>query len=105
MAGLLRIQFSIQFSRAIFLAAAILLAAIAAGHAQTPEQVFALGASSHPISAWIVVPIALMAMTALIVLCARFIRNNPATDAEMRGEAGDRPITPIPGSDGHIHFH
>ena len=102
MVGLLRIQ----LSRAVFLAGAILLAAIAVGRAQTPQEVFANDAGSHPMSAWIVVPVALILMTALICLCARFVRRNDYIDAQMRDEAGDRPVTPIPDGDGHIHhFH
>lgn len=101
MVGLLRIQ----LSRTVLLAGALLLAVVAAGHAQTPEQVFETAASWHPISAWIVVPIALIAMFGLICLCARLVRNNPYADAAMRDEAGDRPITPIPDGSGHIHFH
>ncbi len=90
MVSLLRMQ----LSRAIFLAGAILLAAIAAGHAQTPQEVFANAAAWHPMSAWIVVPIAFILMSALIWVCSRFIRNNPEIEAQMRLESGDRSVIP-----------
>ena len=101
MVGLLRFQ----ISRAIFLTGAMLLAAIAVAHAQTPEQVFVTAASSQPMSAWFVVPAAIIGLLIVICVCAKFIRNDPCIDAQMRGEAGDGPMTPLPGADGHIHFH
>ncbi|MFZ1989625.1 MAG: hypothetical protein WAW96_07610 [Alphaproteobacteria bacterium] len=101
MVGLLRFQ----LSRALFLTGAVLLAAIAAAHAQTPEEVFGSAAPSHPLSAWFVVPTAIIGLLAIICLCAKFIRNDPRADAQIRAEAGDGPMTPFPGADGHIHFH
>ena len=101
MVGLLKFQ----LSRAILLAGAILLGAVAACWATTPDQVFASAAASHPMSAWIAVPAAIIGLIIAIVLCAKFVRNNPEIEAQMRAEAGDKPITPVPGADGHIHFH
>ena len=101
MVGLLKFQ----LSRAILLAGAVLFAAGAACWATTPDQVFASAAAWHPMSAWIVVPAAIIGLLVIIGLCAKFVRNNPEIEAQMRAEGGDRPITPVPGADGHIHFH
>ena len=101
MVGLLKFQ----LHRAILLAGALLLAASAACWAKTPAQVFASAASSHPMSAWIAVPAAIIGLIVVIALCAKFVRNDPEIEAQMRAEAGDKTVTPIPGHDGHIHFH
>jgi hypothetical protein len=101
MVGLLKFQ----LYRAAALAGIILLSAGVACWAQTPEEVFANASASHPMSAWIAVPIGIGVLIAIIALCAKFVRNDPCADAAMRGEAGDRPITPIPDGTGHIHFH
>ncbi|HXZ67077.1 MAG TPA: hypothetical protein VEH07_00655 [Alphaproteobacteria bacterium] len=106
MVGLLKFQLSraILLAGVILLAGAVLLAASAAW-ATTPDQVFASAASWHPMSAWIAVPAAIIGLIVIICLCAKFIRNDPYAEAQMRGEAGDGPMTPLPGADGHIHFH
>jgi len=96
MVGLL----NFQISRALFLALAIVLVASAACWAGTPGSI-----GSHPMSALIAVPAAIVGLLLLIGLCAKFVHNDPHIEAQMRAEAGDRSVTPVPGHDGHIHFH
>jgi hypothetical protein len=72
--------------------------------AQTPADVVAAG-QMHPMSAWIVVPIAIGSLLLLIVALSRVVHNDPDIERQMRSEAGDRPLIPFPDGDGHHHFH
>ncbi|MFZ1990185.1 MAG: hypothetical protein WAW96_10485, partial [Alphaproteobacteria bacterium] len=91
--------------RAIALAGFVLLAAGAACWAVTPEEVDAHPEAWQPMSAWIAAPAGIFLLIGIILLCARFVRNNVTADGELRSESGDRPVTPIPDGTGHIHFH
>jgi hypothetical protein len=71
--------------------------------ALVPAQVLAAD-RSQPVPGWIVVPIVFVAFVVLIYALSRVVHRDPCLDRTMREEAGDKPLTPVPG-DGGFGLH